>query len=204
MNHGKRPKLPRGLRWDPKSSYICFSWRDARGNQHQQSTRTADPAEAMAFKLNFLRDKKDAVQERKVQSEDRSRLALEKAAELYFNWKAADISPRTIAREKRLFKSVEKFFGEKRTLRSIDLQLLEKYQEERRKQISPTMKKAVTARTVNYELRLLRGVMRYAKCWTGEFTEGYQPLRQKRRRVGRVATKDQLVKIIATARNNEQ
>jgi flagellar biosynthesis chaperone FliJ len=49
---------------------------------------------------------------------------------------------------------VEKFFGEKRTVRSIDLQLLEEYQEERRKQISPTMKKAVTARTVNYELRL--------------------------------------------------
>jgi integrase len=79
----------------------------------------------------------------------------------------------------------------------------EEYQEERRKQISPTMKKAVTARTVNYELRLLRGVMRYAKCWTGEFTEGYQPLRQMRRRVGREQTKEQLMKIIATAKNNE-
>jgi hypothetical protein len=79
----------------------------------------------MAFKLNLLRDKKDAAQERKVPSEDRSRLSLEKAAELYFNWKAADISPLTIAREKCLFKSVEKFFGEKRTVRSIDLHLLE-------------------------------------------------------------------------------
>lgn len=128
-----------------------------------------------------------------MQSEDRSRLPLEKAAELYFNWKAAGISPRTIAREKRLFKSVEKFIGGKRTVRSIDLHLLEEYQEERRKQISLTMKKAMTARTVNYELRLLRGVMRYAKCWTGEFTEGYQPLRQKRRRVGRAATKDQRI-----------
>lgn len=203
MTYGKRPKLPRGLRWRPKSSQICFSWRDAHGSQHQQSTHTADPAEAMAFKLTFLRDKKDAAQERKVQSEDRSRLPLEKAAELYFNWKAADISPRTIAREKRLFKNVEKFIGEKRTVRSIDLQLLEEYQEERRKQISPTMKKAVTARTVNYELRLLRGVMRYAKCWKGEFAEGYKPLRQKRRRVGKVATKEQLMGIIATAKNNE-
>jgi integrase len=51
---------------DPKSSYICFSWRDARGSQHQQSTHTADPAEATAFKFNFLRDKKGAAQERKV------------------------------------------------------------------------------------------------------------------------------------------
>jgi hypothetical protein len=140
MSYGKRPKLPRGLRWRPKSSQICFSWRDAHGSQHQQSTHTADPAEAMGFKLNFLREK-DAAQERKVQSEDRSRLPLEKAAELYFNWKAADISPRTIAREKRLFKSVERFIGRKRTVRSIQLQLLEEYQEERRKQISPTMKK---------------------------------------------------------------
>jgi integrase len=65
------------------------------------------------------------------------------------------------------------------------------------------MKKAVTARTVNYELRLLRGVMRYAKCWKAEFTEGYHPLRQKRRRVGRVATKEQLMKIITTAKTNE-
>jgi integrase len=203
MSYGKRPKLPRGLRWKPTSPHIYFSWRDERGSQHQQSTDTADPAEAMAFKLKFVRDKKDAAQERKQVSEDRSRLPLEKAAELYFNWKAADISPRTIARERRLFKTVEKFIGPKRPLRSIDLGLFEEYQEERRKQISPTMKKAVTARTVNYELRLLRAVMRYAKCWKGEFTEGYHPLRQKRRRVGKVASKEQLMKIITTAKTNE-
>lgn len=203
MTYGKRPKLPRGLRWKPTSPHIYFSWRDERGNQHQQCTNTTDPAEAMAFKLKFLREKADPANERKQLSEDRSRLPLEKAAELYFNWKAADISPRTIARERRLFKSVEKFIGPKRPLRSIDLGLFEEYQEERRKQISPTMKKAVTARTVNYELRLLRAVMRYAKCWKAEFTEGYHPLRQKRRRVGKVASKEQLMKIISTAKTNE-
>jgi hypothetical protein len=137
MSYGKRPKLPRGLRWKSTSPHIYFSWRDERGNQHQQSTNTADPAEAMAFKLKFLREKTDGAKERKQLSEDRSRLPLEKAAELYFNWKAADISPRTIARERRLFKSVEKFIGPKRTLRSIDLGLLEEYQEERRKRNWP-------------------------------------------------------------------
>ena len=98
MNHGKRPKLPRGLRWDPKSCYICFSWRDVRGSQHQQSTHSADPAEARAFKLNFLREKKDAAQSETCSRKDSSRLPLEKAAELYFNWKAADISSRTMGR----------------------------------------------------------------------------------------------------------
>ena len=51
MRYQKRSKLPRGLRWDPRSPYICFSWRDGRKRLHQQSTGTADPAEAMAFKL---------------------------------------------------------------------------------------------------------------------------------------------------------
>ena len=50
----KRPKLPRGLRWRSNSPFIWFSWRDSRGKQHQQSTETADPAEALSNKLKFL------------------------------------------------------------------------------------------------------------------------------------------------------
>jgi hypothetical protein len=87
MKYAKRSKLPRGLRWDAKSPHICFSWRDERGSQHQQSTHTADPAEAMAFKLRFLREKQDIVEVRKVRSIDQSRLALATAADLYFAWK---------------------------------------------------------------------------------------------------------------------
>jgi hypothetical protein len=34
MKDGKRPKLPRGLRWKSDSPFIWFSWRDARGKQH--------------------------------------------------------------------------------------------------------------------------------------------------------------------------
>jgi hypothetical protein len=82
MKYAKRSKLPRGLRWDAKSPHICFSWRDERGSQHQQSTHTADPAEAMAFKLRFLREKQDVVEVRKVRSMDQSRLALATAADL--------------------------------------------------------------------------------------------------------------------------
>ena len=53
MTYGKRPKLPRGLRWRPKSSQICFSWRDAHASQHQQSTHTTDPAEAMGIQAQL-------------------------------------------------------------------------------------------------------------------------------------------------------
>jgi integrase len=122
---------------------------------------------------------------------------------LYFAWKAANSSPGTIAREKRLFKRVERYVGSKTPLRLIDLELLRDYQRERREEISPTMKKPISARSVNYELRLLRGVMKYANCWKGDLVENYQPLSQKRSRVGKVATKDQLATIIATAKGNE-
>ena len=147
MSDGKRPKLPRGLRWRPKSSQICFGWRDARGSQHQQSTHTADPRKQWHSSSSSCARKEMRCRSGRY-SLGQKQSAARKSRRTYFNWKAADISPRTAACEKLLFKSVERFIGGKRTVRSIDLQLWEEYQEERRKQISPTMKKAVTARTV--------------------------------------------------------
>ena len=132
MKYAKRSKLPRGLRWEAKSPHICFSWRDERGSQHRQSTHTADPAEAMAFKLRLLREKQDVVEVRKVRSMDQSRLALAMAADLYFAWKSATNSPGTIGREKRMFKQVEKFIGAKTPLRLIDVELIREYQQQRR------------------------------------------------------------------------
>jgi integrase len=65
------------------------------------------------------------------------------------------------------------------------------------------MRKAVSARSVNYELRLLRGVMVHANWWKGNIAERYKALKQSKDRIGRVATKEQLMKIIETARQNE-
>jgi hypothetical protein len=95
MMHVKRARLPRGLRWDPKSPNICFSFRDLRGRLHQQTTGTADPAEAMAFKLRFLRDREAELEKRRLQSEDRGRLPLAEVARLYLDLKAADRSRKT-------------------------------------------------------------------------------------------------------------
>jgi len=80
MEYGKRPTLPRGLRWDPRSPHICFSWRDERGRQHQQSTHTDDPAKALAFKQDFQKDNREAIQERRARAEDQGRLPLGEAA----------------------------------------------------------------------------------------------------------------------------
>lgn len=45
--------------------------------------------------------------------------------------------------------------------------------------------------------------MTFAGCWMPELEVGYQPLREIKRRAGKVATKDQLVTIITEAMANE-
>jgi len=85
-----------------------------------------------------------------------------------------------------MFKNVLNFFGKNKVVRSIHLQLIRRYQIERRKHISCTMKRPVGPRAVNYEMLLLKGVMAYARCWTAELEVAYQPLREPKSRAGKV------------------
>lgn len=203
MKDGKRPKLPRGLRWKSDSPFIWFSWRDARGKQHQKNTETTDPAKALGIKLEFLASEHQEIEEMKTQSEDMGRLPLSRVADLYFEWKAASSAAVTIERERRMFKSVRKFFGSQLPVKSIKLPMIQQYQQQRRQHVSKTMKQPVTARSVNYEMQLLRNMLKFSRCWTGDLATGYKPLRQVKSRVGKCAAKEQVMKIIETAKANE-
>ena len=194
---GRKSELPRGLYYISKSPYIFFSWRDPRGRQHMQSTRTTDRTDALIFKRHFLELKQQEDPDEK--AEDLSKLALETVAEKYFEWKTANCSAKTIAREQRMFKNVLKFFGKTKPVRSIHLQLIRRYQIERRKHISRTMNQPVGPRAINYEMLLLKGVMGYARCWTAELEVGYRPLREPKSRAGKVATGEQLKNMIYAA-----
>src|SRR5579859_3754722 len=101
MKHNKRPKLPRGLHFDPKSPNIFFNWRDGHGKQHGQSTHTADPAKALIFKLQFLERQRESLEEIECRSEDLSKLPIKQVSEMYFSWKAASNSKQTVGRERR-------------------------------------------------------------------------------------------------------
>src|SRR5215472_17104895 len=174
----KKAKLPRGLHWKSDSPFIWFTWRDDRGKQHRQSTNTDDPVEAFAFRQQFLEKRKQDLEQTKSASSDMARWPLRRVAEEYFNWKCANSSDATVAREKRIFKPVEKFFASDFRVNAITLAHIRKYQKERRKHVSRTMRQPVTGRTVNYEMFLLRCVMTYAGCWNGDLSAGYQPLRE--------------------------
>ncbi|MGA3314900.1 MAG: tyrosine-type recombinase/integrase [Candidatus Korobacteraceae bacterium] len=203
MKGTKRPKLPRGLRWRSNSPFIWFSWRDSRGKQHQQSTETANPAEALSNKLKFLAKQEHEREDFKAQANEMSKLPLERVAELYFNWKAASSSPRTIERERRIFAPVLKFLSRELRVSAVTLPLIREYQQQRRLHVSKTMKQPVTGRTVNYEMHLLRGMMIFADCWTDSLAARYTPLRQIKKRAGKVAQKMQLMDIINKAKGNE-
>jgi integrase len=153
-------------------------------------------------KLQFLQEQRQKPQEIEAHTEDLGRLPLKKAAELYFGWKSAKNSDTTIERERRIFKAVLKAFGSGRTVRSVRLFHLRQYQQQRRSHVSH-MKQPVTARTVNYELDLLRGVMQYAGCWTPELDAGYQSLPETKSKRGQYASEQQLATIISTASRNE-
>ena len=203
MSNEKRPRLPRGLHWREDSPYIWFTWRDPRGKQHRQSTQTADPKDAALFRLQFLQKTEEHFEELTSPRASYGKLALRQVRELYFIQKATDHSPDTIARERRIFRRVEKYFGPDTRVMAIHLWLIEQYRQDRTAEISPTMKQKITARTINYEMQLLRGVMMYAGCWKGDVAVYYKPLRQMKSQKGQAANDNQLARIIETAKKNE-
>jgi integrase len=203
MKDRKRPKLPRGLHWDSKSPYIFFKWRDAHGKQRGQCTNTNEPAKAMIFKLQFLQQQRESLEHQEVQAEELGKLPLNKVSDMYFNWKTANGSKATIERERRMFRRVLDFFGSDCRVKSISLAKIRQYQQTRRAHVSKTIKREVSGRTINYEMQLLRGVMTYAGCWTGDLALQYKALRQSKKRVGKVASKEQLMALIAAAKKNE-
>lgn len=198
----KKKKLPRGLQWRNNSPYIYFSWRDSRLTQHRQCTGTADPDQALIYKLQFLQRQRENpdLLEIAVKTENQGKLPLKDVAEKYFALKLADNSAGTVARERRMFGRVLRFFGPNLPTRRVTLEMIREYQKVRRVEVSPTMKKPITARTVNYEMQLLRGAMTYADCWTDTLEARYKPLRQVKPRVGKAASKERLKQILATAR----
>lgn len=203
MTKENRSKLPRGLHWKKDSPYIHFKWRDEREKQHQTSTETADPDEALLFRLQFMQKTKEHLEELKSPRTGFGKLPLKQVKELYFKQKATDHSADTIARERRLFRRVEKYFGPDTRVKAIHLWLIERYQQERSAEVSPTMRRKISARTINYEMQLLRGVMMHAGCWKGDLAVYYKPLRQLKSKIGRTASEHQLVKLIETAKTNE-
>ena len=100
----KKPRLPRGLHWKSDSPFIWFKWRDDRGKEHLQSTGTDDPVQAFAFRQEFIEKQQQKV-EVKCAPAEMGKWPLKKAAEEYFNWKMANSSGATVAREKRIFSS---------------------------------------------------------------------------------------------------
>ena len=141
MKDKKRAKLPRGLRWHAESRFIWFTWYDDRGRQRKKSTESSDPEKALPFKIRFLKEREDRQEampaKPDAETPDMGNMPLERAARLYFEWKLANNSRETVAREQRLFKNVIQFFGTNAPVRSIRLHKIREYQKDRRCSAAP-------------------------------------------------------------------
>jgi hypothetical protein len=135
MNSEKRARLPRGLHWREDSPYIRFTRGDPRGKQHRQSTQTADPLDAALCRLQFMKKAEERFEELTSPRASYGKLPLHEVADLYFKQKAIDHATSTIARERRIFRRVEQYFGPDTTVRSIHLWFIEQYQQERSTEI---------------------------------------------------------------------
>jgi integrase len=52
-------------------------------------------------------------------------------------------------------------------------------------------------------MQLLRNMLKFSRCWTGDLAAGYKALRQVKSRIGKCAAKEQVTKIIEAAKRNE-
>jgi hypothetical protein len=151
MAHRKRAKLPPGLHWGPKTPFILFNWRDSLGKQHHQSTGTADPQDALLFKLKFLASREENLQETEAEAaENLGKLPLSKVSEMYFSWKIAKSSSATVERERRIFRPLQKWLGASKIVKTIKLVHFGQYQQQRRKHVSHVMKQPVPSHTTRW------------------------------------------------------
>lgn len=102
-----------------------------------------------------------------------------------------------------MFARLLRFFGPNIRVKSITLPMIREYQQTRRQQISRTTQERITARTINYELQLLKGVMEHAGCWAEQLAFRYKPLPEIKHRAGRVASKEELRLLFETGKKKE-
>jgi hypothetical protein len=160
-------------------------------------------AKALIYKLQFLEEPRETLQHQEIETEDMGKLPLKEVSEWTLTGRTANSNRPTVERECRMFQRVLDFFGSECRAKSIGLAKIRQYQQARRAHVSNTMKREVSARTVNYEIQLLPGVMTYAGCWKGDLVLEYKPLRQTKKRVGKVASKEQLLALIAAAKKKD-
>lgn len=95
----------------------------------------------------------------------------------------------TLRMERERLKRLKEFFGA-RKLQAITAEDVQEYQLSRTQQVGP--------RTVNLEIKVLRMILKDAKCWA-KISADYKPLKENKQGPGVALTAEQLRRLIETA-----
>jgi integrase len=174
-----------------RDGFWAFRYRDDAGRWRERSTGKKKQSAAWQEKTKFL----DALQQGTLPG-DIAKWTLKQAAEHWYAVRSVTKPGKTAETEKRFLKQVMAVLGEKQTLQSLKPHDLERYQVLRLK--GDGKRKAVSARTVNYELFCLRQLLKRAGLWP-RFREQYHPLRVSKGGAGTVLDEASAKRLFALA-----
>jgi integrase len=152
-----------------RNGYCAFKYRDGAGNWREKSTGKKSLSQALLVKTQFLKQLEDGTL-----PEDMATWTLKQAADHWYELRSVTKPGKTAETERRFLKQIIAVLGEGRILQSLKPHDLEFYQVKRLK--GNGTRKAVKARTVNYELFCLQQLLKRAGLWS-RFREHYRPLR---------------------------
>jgi integrase len=164
-----------------------FLWRDKAGKRFEESLRTTD----LQIARERYRKRMNEI-EAGCSPNDLSGSTLQQASDNWLEHRQFQVSKGSYHAEHSSIRSLIRVFGADSRLRSLaDISQLRQYQHQRRKT-------GISAKTVNNELLVLRGMLQRARLWQRVERE-YRPLRVKKSDIPDALTQEEAIRLLKTA-----
>jgi integrase len=170
-----------------ENGIFAFRYKDKARCWKEKYTGTADRADALKAKQNFLKQLSDGTL-----PTDKAEWTVEEAATRWVEDHAAHLNSEKAKRnEKSLLRQLTNHLGS-RKVNSITLDQLKEYQRERGKKVGE--------RAINLELRILISVLKEANLWA-PIGAHYKPLKERESDIGRALSVEELRRLEIAAQN---
>ena len=164
-----------------------FFWRDDLGKRHEESLRTAD---LEAAKIRFHRRTQEI--ETGSSPNGRADQTLQQAADEWVTNRQRQIAKGSFLSERSIVRNLVAVFGANVRLRSLaDGSKLRLYQNER-------LRAGISAKTINNEIQILRGMLETARLWQRVERE-YKRLHFRKSDVPDALTQEESIRLLRTA-----
>jgi integrase len=164
-----------------------FFWRDRAGKRFEESLRTTD----LQIAMERYRKRTNEI-EAGCLPNDLSGWTLQQASDDWLEQRRFQVSKGSYNSEQTIIRHLLRVFGASSPLRLLaDISRLRNYQYQRGK-------KGISAKTVNNEVQVLRGILQRAQLWQ-RIEREYKPLRVKKSDIPAALTPEEAVRLVKVA-----